>query len=153
MAIDRRTEMSSEDTAAFLGRHETGVLSMARSDEPYAIPISYGFDADAREFYLRLVSTPDSEKRRFLSSAPTTRLVVYDDDHDEVYRSVVAVGRLEQIDPAELTVEDIEQYGEARRPLFEIWPQQKGDLDIELYRLSPESLSGRLVEVRRDPEE
>jgi hypothetical protein len=149
MPIDRRTEMSAEETATFLGRQETGVLALAREDAPYAIPISYGFDADAREFYMRLVSTPDSEKRRFLASEPKARLVVYDED-DDVYRSVIAIGALERIDPSELSVEEIQQYGEAKRPLFEIWPQQKGTLDIELYRLEPESLSGRLIEIDRD---
>lgn len=149
MAIDRRTEMSAQETAAFLGRQETGVLTLARDDEPYAVPISFGFDDDARQFYLRLVSTPESEKRRFLGSEPLARLVVYDGDDDDVYRSVVAEGALDRVDPEELTTSDIQQYGAARRPLFEIWPQQKGDLEIDLYRLSPETLSGRLVEVDR----
>lgn len=148
MAIDRRSEMSAEETAAFLGRQETGVLTLARDDEPYAIPISFGFDTDARQFYLRLVSTPESEKRRFLGSAPQARLVVYD-GNDDTYRSVVAEGALDRVAPEELTTADIQQYGAAHRPLFEIWQQQKGDLDIDLYRLSPESLSGRLVEVDR----
>lgn len=149
MPIDRRAEMSEEETAGFLGRRETGVLSLAREDAPYAIPISYGFDADAREFYMRLVSTPESEKRRFLASEPEARLVVYDEIED-TYRSVIAVGTLERIDPGELSVEEIQQYGAAKRPLFEIWPQQKGDLDIELYRLVPNSLSGRLIEIDRE---
>lgn len=149
MAIDRRTELSAAATDDFLGRHETGVLSLARAEEPYAIPISYGYDADARQFYLRLVSTPDSEKRRFLASSPVARLVVYEEDAD-VYRSAIATGSLERIDPSELTAEDIQQYGAARRPLFEIWPNQKGDLDIELFRLDPDTMSGRLIEVDRE---
>ncbi len=149
MAIDRRTEMSVEDTDAFLGAHETGVLSLARTDEPYAIPISYGYGSSERRFYMRLVSTPDSEKRQFLSSDPKVRLVVYDED-DDTYRSVVAVGTLARIDPEELTVDDIQQYGGAKRPLFEIWPKQKGELDIELYRLDPERISGHLISVSRD---
>lgn len=148
MAIDRRTEMSAEETAAFLGRQETGVLSLARDDEPYSIPISYGFDADARQFYLRLVSTPESEKRRFLHTEPQARLVVYEGD-DDTYRSVVAEGLLDRVAPEDLTTADIQQYGAANRPLFEIWPEQKGDLEIDLYRLSPETLSGRLVAVDR----
>lgn len=141
--------MSPEATDAFLGAHETGVLSLARSDDPYAIPISYGYDASAREFYLRLVSTPESEKRRFLASDPEARLVVYADEDDR-YRSVIAAGTLVRIDPEELTAENIQQYGAAKRPLFEIWPGGKDELDIELYRLEPASLSGRLIELSRE---
>lgn len=149
MAIDRRTEMSVEETDAFLGANETGVVSLAHGDDPYAIPISYGYDASDRSFYVRLVSTPDSEKRRYLASNPEARLVVYTTEGD-TYRSVIAVGTLARIDPEELSVDDIQQYGSAKRPLFEIWPKPKGELDIELYRLDPETLSGRLVEIDRE---
>ncbi len=152
MTIDGRTEMSAEETDSFLGSHETGVLSLASTDEPYAIPTSYGYDSSARRFYMRLVSTPESEKRRFLASDPDARLVVYDES-DDVYRSVIAAGTLVRIDPDELTVADIEQYGSARRPLFEIWPERREALDIELYRLDPETVSGRRITVSRDTQD
>lgn len=148
MVIDQETAMTDEEIDAFLGTHETGVLSLAREDDPYAIPISYGYDATDRVVYLRLVSTPDSEKGQFLDSSPSARLVVYD-EHDETYRSIVALGILESIPPAELTPEQIAQYGDAKRPLFEIWGRDKQDLDIELYRLEPESLSGRRTDIDR----
>ncbi|SEH12774.1 hypothetical protein SAMN04487967_0958 [Natronorubrum sediminis] len=149
MAIDQETEMSDAAVDDFLGRHETGVLSLARTDDPYAIPISYGYDEEERAFYLRLVSTPNSEKREYLESAPSARLVVYD-EHDSTYRSIIATGSLENIPPSALTPEQIAQYGEAKRPLFEIWAQAKADLDIELYRLEPDSLNGRRTDVERD---
>ncbi|RKD93428.1 hypothetical protein ATJ93_3052 [Halopiger aswanensis] len=149
MAIDKETDMTDEEIDDFLGRHETGVLSLARTDEPYAIPISYGYDDDNRGFYMRLVSTPDSEKREFLDSSPQARLVVYD-EAESTYRSVIATGTLEDIDPSDLTPDQIAQYGEARRPLFEIWAEGKEDLNIELYQLVPESLNGRRTEVDRE---
>ena len=149
MTTKREAEMSASAIDAFLARHETGVLSLARDDAPYAIPISYGYDEDTRETFLRLVSTVDSEKREFLGSDPDARLVVYEEE-DDVYTSVVAVGTLERVDPAELTPERIAQYGETRRPLFEIWTDDKPDLDIQLYRLSPDRLTGRTVTVDRD---
>lgn len=68
MAIDQETEMTDAEIDDFLSRHETGVLSLARTDDPYAIPISYGYDEEEREFYMRMVSTPESEKRQFLES-------------------------------------------------------------------------------------
>jgi hypothetical protein len=149
MPADQQTALSDEQVDAFLGRHETGVLSLARESEPYAIPISYGYDASSRLFYLRLVSTPESTKRQFLASSPRVQLVVYDAD-DDVYRSVVATGRLERIDREELTVDHVEQFGDTRRPLFEIWTRSRDDLDIELYRIDPDELTGRRVEIDRD---
>ncbi|WP_254522457.1 pyridoxamine 5'-phosphate oxidase family protein [Natrinema caseinilyticum] len=149
MAIDQETEMTDAEIDDFLSRRETGVLSLARTDEPYAIPISYGYDDDEREFYMRLVSTPDSEKRQFLESSPQARLVVYD-EAGSTYRSVIATGGLESIEPAALTPGEIAQYGEAKRPLFEIWAKGKKSLDIELYRLEPTTLNGRRTDVDRE---
>ncbi|OVE83774.1 pyridoxamine 5'-phosphate oxidase family protein [Natronolimnobius baerhuensis] len=148
MAIDTETDMTDEEIDTFLGGHETGVLSLARTDDPYAIPISYGYDDENREIYMRLVSTPDSEKREFLNSTPDARLVVYDES-DATYRSVIAVGTLEEINPADLTPDQIAQYGDAKRPLFEIWAEGKKDLDIELYRFVPDTLNGRRTEIDR----
>lgn len=149
MTLDQQTELSRDATDGLLGSHETGVLSLARDDEPYAIPISYGYDAENQRFYLRLVSTPDSEKRQFLASSPSARIVVYDES-DDVYRSVVATGTLTEIPRDELTVEHIEQYGDAKRPLFEIWGQDKRSLDVKLYRFDPDTVSGRQIVVDRD---
>ena len=149
MSIDQEAEMTPEEIDAFLGSHETGVLSLARADTPYAIPISYGYDATDRRFYMRLVSTPESEKRQFLASSPEARLVIYDEE-GLTYWSVVAVGTLESISPSDLTVDRIEQYGQAKRPLFEIWAEGKSDLDIELYELTPDQLSGRRTDIERD---
>lgn len=145
MVLERQSEISEEEIDEVLGEHETGVLTLARGDEPYAIPVSYGYDASARRIYLRLVSTPDSEKRRFLSATPAARLVVYE-RRDETYRSVIADGSLEPVPREELTVERIEQYGRAKRPIFEMWSETRR----ELYLLDPNTLSGRRVEL--DPE-
>ena len=144
MTLDQETELSSAETDALLGRHETGVLSLARDDEPYAIPVSYGYDPDARRVYLRLVTTPDSEKRRFLVDAPRASLVVYETDGDG-YRSAVATGRLSEIDREDLTVEHVEQFGDAKRPLFEVWEEERPALDVTLYRLDPDDLGGREI--------
>ncbi|AAG19789.1 MULTISPECIES: pyridoxamine 5'-phosphate oxidase family protein [Halobacterium] len=146
MALDQQTELSRAETDAVLARNETGVLSLARGDEPYAIPISYGYDAESRTVFLRLVSTPDSEKRAFLSSSPAVRLVVSEESPPE-YRSVVAQGTLTEISTDEMTVERIEQFGDAKRPLFEIWGADKPDLRIQLYECDATTISGRCIEL------
>ena len=151
MTTKREAEMSAAAVDGFLGRHETGVLALADASVPYAIPISYGYHEADREVYLRLVSTVDSEKRAFLGADPAARLVVSEED-GESYASVVATGTLEQVDPSSLSPEGIVQYGETRRPLFEIWADDVPDLDIELYRLDPDRLSGRTVALEDDTE-
>ena len=149
MTDAEEAEMSSSEIDTFLGQAETGVISFAREGEPYAIPISYGYDTDSRTFYLRLVSAPESRKREFLSGTPQTTLVVYEGPEESAYRSVVATGHLRSIDPDDLSPDQIAQYGEAKRPLFEMWGMPKADLDIRLYELRPETLNGRRTTVER----
>jgi len=146
MTVEQQTVMTGAETDALLERRETGVLALARADEPYAIPISYGYDAEARRFCMRLVSTPESEKHRFLSDTPEVRFVVYEED-GTTYRSAIANGRLERLPRSELTPKHVEQYGSAKRPLFEMWEEAKGDLDIQLYVLDPDELNGRRIDV------
>lgn len=151
MGLEQETELSATETDSLLGRHETGVLALASDDEPYAIPISFGYDADDRRFFLRLVSTPESEKRAFLEAEPAARLVVYEEEEETAtYRSVVVTGTLEAISTEDMTVERIEQYGRAKRPLFEIWGESKRDLDIALYELDADQISGREIVIERD---
>jgi nitroimidazol reductase NimA-like FMN-containing flavoprotein (pyridoxamine 5'-phosphate oxidase superfamily) len=147
--LDEETLLSEGEIDSFLGRHETGVISLAKEGQSYAIPVSYGYDSNHRRFYLRLVSNPESEKREFLESLPDCRFVVYEED-EPVYTSVVATGTLREISRDELTVEDVEQYGEAKRPLFELWGESLPELNVELYRLDPDELSGRRAEMERD---
>ncbi len=151
MSPATEAKMGPEEIDEFIATRETGVLTLARENEPYSIPISYGYNATDRTFYMRLVSTPESEKRAFLSSSPTVRLVIYDGtDDDSMYWSVVAKGALEELDPAALSVEDIEQYGDARRPLFEVWGEGRDELDIQLYQFTPEEINGIRTEIERD---
>lgn len=144
MTPPQQTDLPEAEVRAFLGGHETGVLSLARGDAPYAVPISFGFDGE--QFFLRLVSTPDSEKHRFVRESQRARLVVYEANGTR-FRSAVAEGRLEVVPRSALTADHVEQYGDAKRPLFEMWQESTADLDVDLYRLDPETLSGREVDV------
>ena len=146
MTVEQQTVMTEAETDALLGRRETGVLSLARADEPYAVPISYGYDASDRSFCMRLVSTPGSEKDRFLTDSPQVRFVVYEED-GPTYRSVIANGRLELVPRSALTPDHVERFGAAKRPLFEMWQEAKDELDVRLYELDPDELSGRRIDV------
>jgi len=146
MTVEQQTAMTADETDALLGRHETGVLALARADEPYAVPISYGYDASDRRFCMRLVSTPGSEKTRFLDDSQRVRFVVYE-ERGSTYRSAVANGRLELVPRSALTPDHVARFGAAKRPLFEMWNQGRDELDVQLYELDPDELNGRRVDV------
>lgn len=141
------TVMSDDELTDFLARQETGVLALSTGDTPYAIPVSYGYDR-SRGIYLRLVSEPESEKRGVLEDGRPARLVVYS-AIEGGYESAIVDGILVAVASDELTVADIEHYGDANRPLFEMWGADEPDLDIDLYILESTELSGRRVTVTR----
>ena len=146
MTVEQQTAMTADETDALLGRHETGVLALARGDEPYAVPISYGYDASDRRFCMRLVSAPGGEKSRFLDDSQRVRFVVYE-ERGTTYRSAVATGRLEHVPRSALTPDHVARFGTAKRPLFEMWDRARDELDIRLYELDPDQLSGRRIDI------
>lgn len=146
MSLNERRDMSDSHVDALLARHETGVLSLAKDNAPHAFPVSYGYDPDERIIYLRLVSGPTSEKRELLTGCPSAQFVVYE-HHESTINSVIATGTLERRSLSELKTEDIEAFGHAKRPLFEMWSEPTSDLDIRLYAFEPDVLSGRRIDV------
>lgn len=146
MTITTQVAMSDEEIDEFLSRRQTAVMSLANEDEAYAIPITYRFDPEKRKFYFRLVYPRGSEKRQFLPEMPDARLVVYEED-EPTYQSVIAVGRPEELTEDDITAEHVVQYGETSRPLFEMWKESRANLDIRLYELEPDELTGRRIDT------
>lgn len=142
MSEEHGVELTPEAIDAFLGRGGTGVLSLARGDEPYATPVSYGYAPEARQFYLRLGFGPGSEKRVFVESTGGARLVAYRRD-EEGWTSVVASGSLSAIDPDALSVEIANVLQDAEPPLVGVWEDDPDDVEFRLYRLAPDQLTGR----------
>jgi nitroimidazol reductase NimA-like FMN-containing flavoprotein (pyridoxamine 5'-phosphate oxidase superfamily) len=147
MSETRGVQMSPEEVDAFLARGGTGVLSLARGDEPYATPVSYGYDRDSRQFFLRLGFGESSEKREFVESTGGARLVAYG-PVGEGWTSVVAAGRLVPVDDEALTVETASALREAELPLLSIWGEELDDVEFRIYRLDVEELTGRTTAGR-----
>lgn len=147
MADVRSVSLTTTEIEAFLGDGGTGVLSIARDDEPYAFPVSYGYATDDGEFYLRLGYDDDSTKAEYVDEPCPAQLVVYeeraDDDGSLDIKSVVVSGELVRIPKDELTPTDVERLGKARTPEFEVWEQAKEDIEFTVNKLVPDSITGR----------
>lgn len=146
MTITQQVAMSDEQIHEFLANHQTAVMSVDVSDGPYAVPITYRFDPESETFYFRLVYPRRSEKRQFIPDVPDCWLVSYTED-DPLYQSVIAKGRPEEIRKDDISAEDVVQFGQTSRPLFEMWRSSRANVDIRLYRMKAEELSGRRIEA------
>jgi len=133
--------MDDNEIDALLGTGGTGVIAFADEDEPYAIPISYGYDDDAESFYIRCGFAPDSEKRRFVDDGVTASLVITDDTG--TWRSVIARGSLTEINEPAIEGGAAQSIRRMNIPYVTIHETPATAMEFELYRLDPESVTGR----------
>ena len=133
--------MDALDIADFLDRQRTGVLSLAKEDAGYAVPVSFVYDDDGPSVFLRLGFGPGSQKRAFVEAADRVTFVVYAET-DEGWKSVVAEGRLEELSRTSLDSSIVEAVEGLDIPFFSIHRRPASDLEFRLYRVDVSSLSG-----------
>ncbi|MEF8784575.1 MAG: pyridoxamine 5'-phosphate oxidase family protein [Haloarculaceae archaeon] len=89
--------MSSDDTETLLASEGYGILSLARDDEPYSIPVSFGYDGES--VYLGLLEFgSDPKKMEFIADGATARLLVTDISHRFDWRSIAITGTVRSIE-------------------------------------------------------
>jgi hypothetical protein len=142
MATDGTVHMDDDALVDFLGTGGTGVLALADDSDPYAVPVSYGFDPDRRRFFLRLGFGPDSEKVRYVTDGATARLVVYDRTGDE-WRSVVAEGRLVEVADEDIDLSMVRALRTAALPVHAAFDAPEDDVEFRMYALDADSVTGR----------
>lgn len=141
MSPQHAVDMTATEIDTVLNSGGVGVISFAEADEPYSVPISYGYDSEARDFYIRFGFAPDSEKRRFVKDGAAASLVVTTDQPS--WRSVIAEGSLSRISEPALAGSAAQSIQQMEIPFVTIYARPVGELDFELYRLTPEELTGR----------
>jgi uncharacterized protein len=139
-AKQRPRAMSSDEADAMLRAKNWGLLSTAAEGQPYAVPVSYGYDGGF--LYLACAS---GRKLRNLAANPDVCLTLTDVDSGERWKTVVVEARAEAIDT---TLSRLDA-------LRTIHRQRAGDGTVTLadlrraasaavFRLVPHQISGRL---------
>lgn len=89
-------EMTDTEVAEFLTRQGHGVLSFG-GEEPYGLPISFGYDVVDNRCIFQLVSDADSKKEAALTESDRVNLVAYEWNDIDDWRSVIITGELSPI--------------------------------------------------------
>ncbi|WP_336024811.1 pyridoxamine 5'-phosphate oxidase family protein [Halobellus salinisoli] len=139
--------LDDEEIDELLGTGGVGVLALADESDPYAIPVSYGYDADQQALYLRLGFGDDSEKERYLERSDRAALVVTTEGV-EGWASVVARGPLSEIPEATIDGTVVEAIRSIDIPFVTIYEDAPRELEYRLYRLDPDELTGRQEKPR-----
>ena len=133
MTIDELGEygmerMDDEEIERFLSMQSMGVLGLPTEDEPYLIPLSYGFDGGSQLYFFYLVGE-ESRKADLSERADSASFLVYNAETAFHWRSVFLTGTLRELsqDEGEAMTDDqtptwrpklIEAAGETERTRF-----------------------------------
>ncbi len=143
MEDPRAVHLDDADRDAFLGTGGTGVLSFPteNGDAPHSIPVSYGYDAETGHFFFRLAYGAHTEKPD-PTAGPVT-FVVHGETGDG-WRSVVARGPLEATDDEAISTTALDALQRVEIPLVDIFERSPREVSFGFYRLSPDSVTGRM---------
>ena len=89
-------QLAEAETIEFIKNGYWGVMALAQQDEPYGVPIIYGYDAQDGSFYI--ANGPGRKIEMALANPRCTLTVVEVDEYGKRWRSVIVRGRLELVE-------------------------------------------------------
>lgn len=127
-------------------RQGVGILAMIDGEQPYAIPMSFGYDADQAVFPMQWGGGYDGRKNQAIESNQNVCLTVYEQDTEEeaVWRSIIITGDLHEVS------EEREQQAYASlaanaqfAPDLGVWGAPFEDVEFRLFGLDTTNCTGR----------
>jgi nitroimidazol reductase NimA-like FMN-containing flavoprotein (pyridoxamine 5'-phosphate oxidase superfamily) len=136
-------DMSPVDMHALLQRESFGHLGCARDGRPYVVPMNYAYDGKELYFF-----TTEGMKTQFIEANPQVCLQVEEITDSTHWRSVMVIGKAEQItgnEEMQRAMKLITDRNPSLTPAIsatqlDTWGRA---VDIALYRINPELLDGR----------
>src|SRR5437588_6092715 len=136
-------DMSPAEMHALLQRETFGHLGCARDGRPYVVPMNYVYDGKELFFF-----TTHGMKTQYIDSNPQVCLQVEEVNDSMHWKSVMVVGRAQQIVNAEEMQRAMKIITERNPTLTPAISATQVDsagraVDIAVYRISPELFDGR----------
>ena len=124
---------------------ETGVLSLSRDNESYAVPMAHYYDGDG--LYVRLGVTDGSRKQAFIEATETACYVCYgteatDDPREIDSWSVMLTGRLSEVPQSEYDRFDTAEINRQFAPI-RVFDENIDEIEIRILELEIETMTGR----------
>jgi nitroimidazol reductase NimA-like FMN-containing flavoprotein (pyridoxamine 5'-phosphate oxidase superfamily) len=132
--------MTDSEVDRRLEEGRAGVLSLARGDEAYAVPVSYHWD-DRTVFFRLGTEDDDSRKLDFIDATETASFLVYDLEGEDSW-SVLATGPLRAIPDPAAAGYDAATMNDRFAPL-RMFDETIPDVELVLYAMDVRELTGR----------
>jgi nitroimidazol reductase NimA-like FMN-containing flavoprotein (pyridoxamine 5'-phosphate oxidase superfamily) len=139
----RVEDMAPAEMHALLQRGSFGHLGCARAARPYVVPMHYAYDGKELFFF-----TTQGMKTQFIDANPQVCLQVEEITDSTHWRSVMVIGKAEQITRNEEMQQAMKLITERNPSLTPAISATELDalgraVDIALYRITPELIDGR----------
>lgn len=134
--------MDATDIGEFLDAQQTGVLSLSKGGDAYAIPVSFTYKPERSRIFFRLGYAPGSQKKKFLEATDHAAFVVYADTPDG-WQSVVASGRIEELSRTNVDSSVVEALEHLEIPFFSVFERPTEDIEFTIAALHVDKLDGR----------
>src|SRR5229473_5607393 len=139
----RVEDMAPAEMHALLQRQRFGHLGCSRDGRPYVVPMHYAYDGKELYFF-----TTEGMKTQFIEANPQVCLQVEEITDSTHWRSVMVIGKAEQITRNEETQRAMKLITERNPSLTPAISSTELDalgraVDIALYRITPELIDGR----------
>jgi nitroimidazol reductase NimA-like FMN-containing flavoprotein (pyridoxamine 5'-phosphate oxidase superfamily) len=139
----RVEDMAPAEMHALLVRESFGHLGCARDGRPYVLPMNYAYDGKELLFF-----TTEGMKTQFIEANPQVCLQVEEITDSTHWRSVMVIGKAEQITGKEEMQRAMKLITERNPSLtpaisatqLDAWGRSVG---IAIYRITPEMMDGR----------
>ena len=142
-SVNRTVEMAAAEIDATLEETGLGILAFA-GEQPYAIPMSFGYDSGREELYLQLGAFEGSEKQARLDDSAAVTLVVLEYERPDQWRSVIVEGTLTSLTEAERAERDVlSVFAKSKLASVDVFSMDPNEVSFSWYCLEPDSMSGR----------
>ena len=136
-------DMAPAEMHALLQRESFGHLGCSRDGRPYVVPMDYAYDGKELYFF-----TTEGMKTQFIEANPKVCLQVEEITDRTHWRSVMVIGKAEQLTNAEETQRAMKLITERNPSLTPAISATELDalgraVDIALYRIIPDLIDGR----------
>ena len=137
------SDMSPAEMHALLQRESFGHLGCARDGRPYVVPMHYAYDGKDLYFF-----TTQGMKTQYIDANPQVCLQVEEVTDSTNWRSVMVIGRANELTTAEEMQRAMKLITERNPSLTPAISATQLDslgraVDIALYRITPEIMDGR----------
>lgn len=141
--------MDEREIDAVLGSAGWGVITLAEDDEPYSIPVSFGYDGEA-VYFVFIRDSPTNAKFEYAEDGKTARLLVTDVQARFDWQSIAVTGKLRSIEPDTADWDDLLTVLDEQAWFSAEFERAAGVDELVGWRLDPAQIRGLEVKPDRD---